>query len=152
MYRSKEYVDAPEVEKVALDIIKKENLEQIVNVEVKYVLVYPNLSKTTVGRCKVASHDLHHFSGADYLIEISGEVWDSLPATMRRNLVWHLLEHIDPQYNEKRGEWNFKTRDHTVKDFKRIIDDQGIGWQGDLKTMVASIYDMDPEQQDRIKL
>jgi len=150
MYRStKEYTEAPDVEQVAQEVIKQEGID-LSMCKVRYVKVYPYISKTTVGKCRVANNREHFFSNADYIIEMSGEIWDELDKDRRYILTWHELEHIHPEYSEKRGEYNFKTKRHDVEDFKNIIEKHGVDWFDDLKTIVSSYYDLDPQKAQKI--
>jgi hypothetical protein len=152
MYRStKEIVDAPDVEDVAEQVIKDKGID-LSMCEVRYVKMYPNISKTTVGQCRVANRREHFFSGADYIILMSGEIWDDLDDDRRYILTWHELKHIHPTYSEKRGEWRHQVKGHDVEDFADIINEHGTDWISDLRTIVGSYYDLDPEKQDKVSL
>lgn len=153
MYRSsKEIKEASEVENIAEDVIQDKGLElSMVNIE--YIKVYPNISSTKVANCRVANHREHHFTeGADYIISVSGDIWDELDDKRKRIVIWHELEHVHPEYNEDRGEYNYKVRRHDVEDFASIIEEHGVDWFGDLKTIVASFHDMEPDKKQKIRL
>lgn len=153
MYRSsKEIVEAPEVKDIAEDVIQDKGLA-LDDIDISYIKVYPNLSKTKVANCRVANHREHYFTdGADYIISVSGDIWDNLGDDRREILVWHELEHVHPEYNEDKGEYNFKVRSHDVEDFIPIIEEHGVDWFGELKDIVSSFHDMDPKKKQKIRL
>jgi predicted metallopeptidase len=153
MYRSnKEIVEAPEVEKIGDEVIQDKGLA-LDDIEIAYIKVYPNLSKTKVATCRVANHREHFFTdGADYIISVSGDIWDNLDDKRKRILIWHELEHIHFEYSETRGEYNFKTRNHDVEDFQNIIEKHGVDWFDEMKEIVASFHDMDPEKKQKIRI
>ncbi len=150
MYRStKDIEDAPDVEKVAEEVISDKNID-LSMCEVSYIKVYPNISKTTVGKCRVAGRREHFFSGADYIISMSGDIWDELGDERKYILTWHELEHIAPEYSESRGEWNYKVKGHDVEDFIDIIEEHGVDWFNDMKDIVMSFHDLNPKKKKNI--
>lgn len=151
MYRSrKEYVDAPGVEEVAEQVVSDKGID-VSMCEIKYVKVYPKISNTTAGRCKVANNREHHLSGgADYIIEMSGDLWDSLDDERRYVLTWHEIMHIAPEYSEKKGEYNYKVRRHDVEDFQEIIDEHGAYWFDAIRDINASVNDLDPAKASKL--
>jgi predicted metallopeptidase len=151
MYRStKEYEDAPEVEQIAEQVIQDKGMD-LHMCDVKYLKVYPHISKTTAGKCKALNRREHHLSGGyDYAIEMSGELWDSLGPDRRYILTWHELMHIYPVYNDNKGEWNYKVRKHDVEDFEDIIEQHGADWFSEIKDINSSLYDLDPEKARKL--
>jgi len=147
----KEFFVSDEVKELSDRIVKDEVLE-ITPAEVEYLLVYPNISKVVAGRCIKASRELKFFSGKDYLIEISGELWDVLDESVRYVLVQHELMHIMPVMNEKTGEWKFELRQHDIEDFSKIIKKHGVDWISKVKLSISSLYDLTPNQEDKIKI
>jgi len=121
------------------------------NVKVCYLKVYPHVTKFVAGRCIRASHAVKYFSDYDYVIEVSGELWDSLNELTKDVLIWHELAHIHVEYNKK-GERLLKLRDHDVQDFSEIIKRYGIDWFTDLRTFAASVYDLEPKDERKVKL
>lgn len=151
MYRtSKQYEDADDVREIAERLIEEKNMG-LDMCEIRYVKVYPKISNTTAGQCRIATHREHHLSGgADYIIEMSGDLWDALDAERRKILTLHELLHVYPVYNDKRGEWNFKLRSHDVEDFYSIIDEFGADWFVSIRDINASVHDLDPEQAGKL--
>lgn len=152
MYRStKDYEDAPDVENVAEQVINDKGMD-LSMCDVKYLKVYPNISKTKAGQCKALSRREHHLSGGyDYVIEMSGELWDGLDADRRYILTWHELKHVYPVYSDSKGEYNYKVRKHDVEDFQEIIQQHGADWFDEIKDINSSLYDLDPEKTRKLK-
>lgn len=149
--RNKEYVQSSEVEQLAKEVIAEKNLA-LNPARIKYLLVYPNINKSTGGRCTRANNLLKFYGNVDYVIELSGEFYDKLDDDRKRILLWHELLHVLPVHNEKKGEWEFKLRKHDIEDFYSIIKQHGIEWHSKLKTMFGSVYDLDPEELDNFTL
>ena len=150
----KEYVVSDELKQLAEQLIKEDDLLKDLNLDVPkiaYVLVYPNITKHIAGKCIKAGRELKFFSEFDYVIEMSGETWDVLDDNIKSILTIHELMHVQVFY-DKKGNVRFKLRDHDVKDFSYIIKKHGIDWFSDLKTVIASTYDMTPEEENRISL
>jgi len=141
----KEYVISDELEKFGEDTISEKQMT-IIPAKIKYVLVYPAINKKTAGRCMLSNPMTKLFGKCDYIIQMSGDLWDQLDETRRKILMWHELLHVFPVENSKTGEFNFRLRDHDVKDFYTIIKECGIDWFQDIKTMFSSVYDIDPAQ------
>ena len=146
-FKKKRYVISDELENVAKEVIATKSLE-LNPARIKYVLVYPLINKKTAGRCMLANPMMKLFGDCDYVIQMSGDLWEQLDEDRRKILMWHELKHVFPIHNDKTGEWEFKIRDHDVTDFYDIIKSCGIDWFNDLKTMFASVYDIEPARLD----
>lgn len=147
----KNYVKSQDLEILADKVIHNKNMG-IENVSIKYLLVYPQISKTVAGRCHRANDLLKVYGDCDYVIQMSGDLWDNIDDDTKAILMWHELLHVHAVMNEKTGEWNYGLRDHDVKDFYTIIQTHGIDWFGNLKTMFSSVYDIDPTKLDKFTL
>lgn len=137
---NKTYVESPEVKEVSNQVLAKDTSVFIDNARIGYLLVYPNISKTVAGRCIKASKEVKFFSDYDYLIQMSGELWDSLDDNLQYILTLHELLHIHVDY-DKEGEPVYKLRDHDVKDFSCIINEYGLDWLNALRESMVSIED-----------
>jgi hypothetical protein len=133
-----------ELKELGEQVIEKQKIN-VYPSKIEYLLVYPHVTKSVAGRCVRTGKELKFFSGFDYLIEMSGELWDALDVDTRKILMEHELRHILPVINEKSGEWDFKLRDHDVQDFASIIKEHGIDWISKVKLSVASLYELDEE-------
>ena len=149
--KPKELIISPDVRKVAEEVIKTEKLE-LNPAKIEYVLIYPYISKSVLGRCRKNGLELKFFAKVDYLIEMSGEVWDSLDEKTKYVLTYHELLHVLPVLHEKSGEWRMRLRKHDVMDFYRIIKKHGISWFDVLRNTAGSLYNMTPEKQEKITI
>jgi len=145
--RNKEYIYAPELETLAKKVIEEKDLPTN-PARIKYILVYPNISKKTAGKCIRCSNELKFLGDCDYIVEMSGDLWEQLDEETQYILMWHELKHILVTVNDKTGENEFRMLDHDVQDFYSIIKAHGIDWFTNLKTMAASVYDLDPNDLD----
>ena len=151
MATQKEFQISNELKTLAETVIEEQEIK-VEDSKIQYLLVYPNIAKTVAGRCMKTGRELKFFSDNDYLVEMSGELWDNLDEKTRYNLMHHELMHIKPSYNEKTGDWTYKTRPHDVEDFSILIKKHGIDWISNVKTSISSIYDMTPEEEEGITL
>lgn len=140
-----------EVRDLALKIIAEQHMD-ISPAKVEYILVFPNISKTVAGKCIKTGRELKFYSEKDYLLEISGDLWNVLDDSVKYVLVQHELMHVLPLMNEKTGKWQFKVRDHNVQDFSSIIKTHGIDWIEKVKLSISSLYDLSPSEEDNIKI
>lgn len=145
----KELLESPEVEALAKQIFENENMD-VRPAQIGYQLVYPHLSKTSVARCLKATREVKFYSGYDYIIQVSGEAWDHIDDKTKYMLVYHELLHVQPVFNDKKEEWNFKVRPHDFADFFEINDKHGSEWYKTVQATVSSLYDMNPLEEGSI--
>jgi hypothetical protein len=142
----KDIIVSPELRELADQVISEnKGSVDIGNAKIEYVMVWPYVSKTVWGRCIKCNTELQHFSKADFIIEMSGELWDQLDEERRYILMYHELKHVKSICDPKTGEWKNSIRAHDVEDFADIIEQHGVRWIADIKTIIASMYDLDPE-------
>jgi hypothetical protein len=147
----KHFEVSPELRKLAEKVIADERLD-VYPAKIEYVLEYPNITKSVAGRCIKAGKELNFFGQFDYLIKMSGELWDQLDEQRQYILMLHELKHVLVTQNDETGDWVYKLRDHDVKDFQSILSKYGADWISDIKTIAASIYDMTTAEQDNFKI
>lgn len=147
----KQYIEAPELQKVAEKVIDKRNIE-IHPAQVGYMLVYPNISKLTASKTIKASSLVTHYSGNHFIVQVSGELWDMLDEETRDILMWHQLLHIEARYNEKSREWKYSLRKHDYSDFYEILKSEGAHWYQVVQSVMSSLYDLDPRQENKVKV
>lgn len=145
----KTFEKSDELQKLGEKVINDQKLD-VYPAKICYLLVYPHVSKTIAGRCVRSGRELKFFSTFDYLIEMSGELWDALDEKTREILMEHELRHVLPVANEKTGEWEFKVRDHNVQDFQSIIKSHGIDWISVVRGSQASMYELKNENDVKI--
>jgi hypothetical protein len=113
--------------------------------------VYPSIAKKTAARCKKTSPELKHYSGFDFIIQISGELYDMLDRDTKKMLLWHELLKIDLTFKAKDQEWKMKVRKPDFSDFYAINDKHGSEWYKTIQATVSSLYDLDPKQESEVK-
>ena len=147
----KQLTESPEMQEVAEEVIEMHKIE-LGPAEIGYLLVYPNISKQKAAKCIKANREVKHYSGNDYLIEISGDLWDMLDGDTKKMLLYHQLLHIDPVFKAKNQEWKMKLRKPDVSDFYEIHDKFGNEWYKTIQATVSSLYDLDPRQEGKVSV
>lgn len=137
----KTYEVSDELEQLANKVIQLKNMD-LSPARIKYVKVYPSISKKIAGRCMSAPPLIKLFGDCDYVIQMSGKLWDQLDDQRKEILMYHELLHVKPIQNQKTGEWKFGVREHDIQDFYVIIKQYGIDWFSELRTLNASVYDL----------
>lgn len=148
---NKTYTEDPDTYELAQKVIKEKHLN-IEPAKIKYLLVFPNINRTTIGRCTVVRNKWKYFADTDYVIELSGDIWDSISNKVKEIILEHELLHVYPVHNEKKDTWSFNILDHDIQDFYKIIKNYGIDWFNEIKTTMASVYNLEAEEIDNIKL
>jgi hypothetical protein len=149
--KNKHYTRSPDLASVAEDLIASKPLT-LGPARIAYLLVYPSVTPTTAARCVLANNHLQFFAGVDYIIEVSGDLWESLDDDTRAVLVYHELLHVLPLYNAKKDTWSYRLRDHDLQDFSEIIREYGLDWLTTLRNTFNSTYDIDPEKAEGMHL
>ena len=144
-------MESPEVEAIANKVVEKHKME-FGPAEIGYFLVYPNISRQKAAKCMKASREVKYYSGNDYLIEISGELWDMLDNQTKEMLLYHELLHVDPNFKSKTQEWKMNIRKPDFSDFYTINDKYGNEWYKTIQATVSSLYDLDPKQESKVSL
>ena len=147
----KQLMESPEMEAISKKVIKEYNLE-FGPAEIGFFLIYPNISKQKAAKCIKASREVKYYSGNDYLIEVSGELWDMLDSKTREMMIYHELLHIDPTFKSKTQEWKMNLRRPDFADFYSINDKFGNEWYKTIQATVSSLYDLDPKQESKVSL
>jgi hypothetical protein len=136
---------------MAEEIIRTEKID-VHPAKIEYVSIEPNISKSVAAKCVKTGKELKFFTGFDYIIEVSLELWNSLDTETRRILLEHELRHILVLQNDKTGDWNFKLRKHDIMDFGKIVSEHGVDWIKKIKLCLSSLYDMTPAEEDNIQI
>jgi hypothetical protein len=147
----KQLMESPEIEKIAKDVMEKYKLD-FGPAEIGYFLVYPNISKLKAAKCMKATREVKYYSGNDYLIEVSGELWDILDSKTKEMVIYHQLQRVDPQFKAKNNEWKMNLRKPDFADFYAINDKFGNEWYKTVQASASSLYDLDPRQESKVSL
>jgi predicted metallopeptidase len=149
--QDKELIESPEMLEMAIKVIETHKIN-LGPAQVGYLLVYPNISKQRAAKCMKASREVKYYSGHDYLIEISGELWDMLDNDTKKMLLYHELLHIDPVFKAKNQEWKMQVRRPDFSDYYEINDKFGNEWYKTIQATVSSLYDLDPRQEGKVSV
>ena len=147
----KQLMESSELETIAKKIIKNNKLDFGPS-EIGYFLIYPNISKQRVAKCMKATREVKYYSGNDYLIEVSGELWDMLDSKTKEMMIYHQLLHLDPTFKSKTQEWKMNVRKPDFADFYAINDKFGNEWYKTIQATASSLYDLDPRQESKVSL
>lgn len=149
--QDKELIESPEMLEMAVKVIETHKIN-LGPAQVGYLLVYPNISKQRAAKCVKASREVKYYSGYDFLIEVSGELWDMLDNDTRKMLLYHELLHIDPVFKAKNQEWKMQLRRPDFSDYYEINDKFGNEWYKTIQATVSSLYDLDPRQEGKVSV
>jgi|SRR5690625_470600 len=141
---------ADDVDKLHSERVIEKHILEFGPAQIGYLLIYPNISKQRAAKAMKASREVRYYSGNDYLIEVSGELWDMLDDDTREMLIYHQLLHLDPTFKAKNQEWKMNIRKPDFADFYRINDNHGSEWYKTIQATVSSLYDLDPKQESKV--
>lgn len=147
----KQLVESPELEQMAARLRESYNIE-LGPAEVGFILVYPHLSKKQAAKVIKASKEVKHYSGNDYLIEISGELWDMLDDKTQMALLHQQLLRINPVFNAKSQDWSFRIRPDEYRTFYTMNELYGSNWYKAVQSTQSSLYDLNPSDEVEVKL
>lgn len=145
----KQFTVSEELERLAKKIMDDKKLD-FGPAEISYLLVYPNISTKRPAKVKKATPELTFFAGMDYLVEISGDLWDMLDNETRYNMMWNQLLHLNPTFT-KTG-WNFKLRKPDYSDYYDLLEDVGSDWHKTVQEVSSSLYDLSPSDTNQVSL
>lgn len=146
---SSNYLESPEIQSIANTIIAERGYEYA-PAEIGYYLQYPNINKKTLTKVVKSSDLLTHFSGVNYFVIVSGEVFDSLDESTKTAVIWNALLKIDPTYKSKTGDWKFNLRRPNFNTFHTINDAIGSEWYKTVQAVTSSFYDLDPKEEEKV--
>lgn len=147
----KQLMESPEIETIAKKVITDFKLD-FGPAEIGYFLIYPHISKQKAAKCMKATREVKYYSGNDYLIEVSGELWDMLDSKTKEMMIYHELLHLDPTFKSKTQEWKMNLRKPDFADFYTINDKFGNEWYKTIQATASSLYDLDPKQESKVSL
>jgi len=138
----KTYTVSSELKALAEKVAEK-HMMKFGEAKIAYILVSPHISKTTPGKCSRSKDMYKIWLDADYIIEISENLWNHLDDNAKELLMEHELRHIHVTYNEKKGEYKYAIRKHDISDFIEMHKKHGAGWQEQILEINQSLYDLD---------
>lgn len=147
----REFVIADDIKLMAQEIINREKID-VFPAKIEYVTVEPNISKSIAAKCIKTGKELKFFSGFDYVIEFSGELWIALDKETREILLENQLRKILVLQNDRSGDWVFRTRKYDISQFGKIFSQRGLDWATKVKLCLSSLYELSPIEEDNIQL
>lgn len=148
--KNKTYTSDTSLAILADKIIEEKQLGlSSIPVNIEYVLVYPFINKTTAGKCSKTSNVTRYLTDKHFVIEFSGELWDQINDETKAVLMYHELLHVGVE-TDKQGEWIYKIVHHNIEDFIQIVKVHGVEWLENFRTIVASVYDLEPDEAAKV--
>jgi len=138
-----EYLDAPEVETVAQNVLshhwQRGMLTDCEGANIKYLFKSAEKSKHW-GVCYRAVGKWKFLTDYDFVIEIWREAWDTLSALQKEALLYHELRHVKKKLVQKDNETVVKwsTYDHELQFFYDEITAYGL-WNKGLEDLYEEI-------------
>lgn len=149
--QTKSIIKSTDIRDLAEQVMEERGVD-IGPASVGCLLVYPNISKKRAAKITKESEINQFFSGFDYLIQVSGELWDMLDLDTKKFMLYHLLMQVDARYKPKEGCWKFKIRRPDFTDFYQINDKHGNTWYKTIQATVSSLYDLDPVNESQVRV
>lgn len=147
-----EFRAAPEVAKIAADLIKKHHTH-LADQRIEFVFrdkATSSRGRTVCGKAKKMT-GLNAFLSRDvtsnvdfdpgdefFLIEIAEDAWAALGSKGRAALVDHELCHLAVEYDEATEEFKLSLRGHDVEEFAEVIERHGL-YEDELVKFAESI-------------
>ncbi|MGE5679520.1 MAG: putative metallopeptidase [Bacillota bacterium] len=147
----REFVLNDEMKYMAQEIIREKKID-VHPAKIEYITIEPNISKSVAAKCVKTGKELKFFSGFDYIIEVSGELWSILDKETKQILLENQLRKILVLQNDKTGDWNFKLRKYDVSQFSKVMAEHGTDWTKKIKLCIGSLYDLTPAEEDSIQI
>lgn len=147
----KQFMNSPELDKLYAQVKQDKKIE-LGPAEVDLFLVYPNISKKRPAKVIKCNREMKHYSGNDFILEFSGELWDMLDKETRYNLMWNTILHCNAEFKTKTQEWKFSISKPNYTDYYQISDKQGSEWHKAVQATASSLYDLDPKNEGQVSL
>ncbi len=148
---AKQIIKSVEMKELAEQVIEQRGLD-IGPASVACLTVWPNISSKRAGKITKCNDVLRHFSGYDYIITVSGELWDMLDDDSRKMMLYHYLMQVAPEFKAKDQSWTMKLRKPDFADFYSINDRHGNEWYKVIQATVSSLYDLDPVSESQVRV
>jgi len=138
------YENAEAVETIATSLIGTHHPELA---EARFRYIYKETAskrggKPVLGSVKKMSARDVFLIGAEFLVEIPLDVWNTLDSSRRIALVDHLLERCTGEEDEQTSEMKWKTREPDVYEFSSILRRHG-AWTDDLSNFASVAQTLD---------
>ena len=126
-------------------LIDKHNIKFQVN------YIYPSISNTVWAHIFKVNNYLKMFTDIDYIVEVSGDIWEMLDDEMKKILIEHELKHVCITETED-GAPKLKLYKHDIQDFKSIIQKYGLDWTTKKELIVDQYKELLAERKEKEKI
>jgi len=127
------YIDAPEVEAVAKEIINSLPLIDGINeAKIKYLFLLKKHSEYA-GKIQKPGGVWRFLSDYDYVVLVHKPSWDRFNERQRKALIYHELSHITYK-TDKEEKKHWKLRKHDIEEFIDVIREFG-AWNPELNQL-----------------
>lgn len=116
------------------------------NVKFSLHYVYPYISKNTWAHIIRTGPQLKMYSDIDYIIEVSGQIWEIADDKQKDILIEHELEHLLLSENDE-GVIKMQMTGHDLEDFIKIIKKYGIDWTEQRSAIQARLEELEEERK-----
>lgn len=120
------------------------------NVKFSLHYVYPYISKDVWAHIMKSSPQLKMYSNVDYIIEVSGGIWELIDQNQKDILIEHELMHLYITENDE-GVPKYQLQGHDLEDFKKIISKYGIEWTEQRDLITAQLEELEEERKAKEK-
>jgi hypothetical protein len=94
--------------------------------------------------------EVKFYTDADYVVEVSKDIWDGLTDPTKEILIYNQLSKVDPRYDDKEQVWKFKLAKFDSVGFSHLINKYGLKWVDEIRTVIESIYDLDSTESRKV--
>lgn len=142
--KKKQYFKDPEdVVELANKVIREQNIE-LEDASVGYILVDPKVGgNSKVAKFVKSNPEVQLYSGHQYIIELSMDVWDMIQDDLRYKILEHNLRRIFVDINDKTGEFEYKEIKPDIQEYFTMLNAYDVSWISDLKTITESVRQLD---------
>lgn len=120
------------------------------NVKFSLHYVYPYISKDIWAHIMKSTPQLKMYSDVDYIIEVSGGIWELIDQNQKDILLEHELMHLYITENDE-GVPKLQLQTHDLEDFKKIISKYGIEWTEQRDLITAQLTELEEERKAKDK-
>jgi hypothetical protein len=147
-----EFVKSEDLETLAKEIIEKENIN-ISGAKIDFLFAVPYISKKIGGKLVKTNDILEHYSGVNFIMQISESLFDVLNDEGRYNLVLYNLCKVGFSTNEKTNQTRYSIASPDVVTFNKINKkNSGHDWFYAMREINSSLFDLEPNEAEGFQI
>ena len=133
---------------LAEQIIETEGLN-LGGAKIEYLFASPNITKKIGGKTIKTNKELNYYSDADFIIEISQDVFNVISKEDKYNLLFNQLLKVGWSTNENNTETKYYIAKPDIVTFNAINKkNNGHDWFYRIRECNSSLYDLNPKEAD----